>query len=592
MTGNMLAMSALVRTHAASSWKAVHVQELFDEALSFGGFARSGNRREKMPETITITSLTNALGRYGLSMDVSDAVLEAIRDEFDDEDASTVRALIMLACLTGGGFDVKLDLVFRALDASNVRGITSEQCEALGIDCVRVMAAVLESDEESPVDDLEFALGVWNTCVHDAVTAAGNDASLGMFTLEQFKGLAKSWLVQLGKKSLEIAEGEDQPQERQHRRRRTSSGAASMPNVRLSGSGLSLDPTTLIKNAAGAFVGSDAARNRKSSDGNGIIGRVFESVTRNAGNHSPLRGSAMRHAHEGDALEHRMSTDSADFEDPENGVLHQNTPIPHHRSKQSHSAMDWLSSIPGSIVEMMGMQQTRATPDWSTKPPDITEEEWEHAKLAAEVDYAREETNFAENQQVAEVSNWKNLMKFVKEIAGRLFLFNTVRLLLTIALLGGDAALCLYVVGYFGVVGGLGFVVVINLMFAGIFIFFMLKYNKRASGKANMQFGANLVQGIQDVARSKQALDGLAGFAGGSERDPTSPRGQEPTPRAFGRSNAFGRNESIYPVQNTFQRSETFQRPADAVLQRQETRRDIDRRIQRTMSGALLADMR
>ena len=47
-------------------------------------------------------------------------------------------------------------------------------------------------------------------------------------------------------------------------------------------------------------------------------------------------------------------------------------------------------------------------------------------------------------------------------------------LLLTIALLGGDAALCVYVIGYFGTVAGLGFVVIINVAISLLFIWFIV----------------------------------------------------------------------------------------------------------------------
>jgi uncharacterized membrane protein len=562
MSGDVLAMAALMRAHAASSWRTVHIQELLDESLAFAGHARTSDRRVALPDTISITALTNALGRYGLSMDVSDEVLETIRDEEDEESATSVRAIVLLSCLAGGGFDVKLDLVFRALDVHNVRGISSEQCVEFAADCARVLAAVLESSGESSMEDLEFARGLWNTCVREAVAATGDDASLGMFTREQFKGLTKSLLARLGKASMESAEGEAHPQERHQRRRRTSSGSTGMTNEGQSASGMMLDATALIQTAAGVFAGDDSAKRKSSGSGGGILGRVLETVTRASGHRSPLRGSSTHNldSERRGSHERRMSHDS-EFSDAENGIV-RHTPTPHHRKRASSSGMDWLSIIPGSIAEMMGMQ-TKSTPDLSTKPHDMTNEEWEHAKLAAEVDAAREETNMTETAQVVEESNWTSLIGFVKELVIRVFLFNTVRLLLTIALLGGDAALCIYVIQYFGIVGGLGFVVIINVAFSIIFIFFMLKYNKRETGRENMQFGANLVQNIQDIAKSKAALEGLTSYnAGGSERDPASPRyqtwsDQDPTPRAFGRS---------------------------------DTRQDVEKRVRRTMSGNMLAD--
>lgn len=52
--------------------------------------------------------------------------------------------------------------------------------------------------------------------------------------------------------------------------------------------------------------------------------------------------------------------------------------------------------------------------------------------------------------------------------------------------LGGDVVLCVYVIGYFGIVVGLGFVVVINVVISVIFIWFIVSFNKRERGKDNM----------------------------------------------------------------------------------------------------------
>ena len=74
----------------------------------------------------------------------------------------------------------------------------------------------------------------------------------------------------------------------------------------------------------------------------------------------------------------------------------------------------------------------------------MSDEDWEHAQLASEVENAKRETNDAETRQIQQESHWAGVVGFVKEVVIRIFLFNTVRLLLTIALLGGDAAMCVY----------------------------------------------------------------------------------------------------------------------------------------------------
>ena len=177
----------------------------------------------------------------------------------------------------------------------------------------------------------------------------------------------------------------------------------------------------------------------------------------------------------------------------------------------------------------------------------MSDEDWEHAKLASEVENAKRETNNAEVRQIQQESHWAGVVGFVKEVVIRIFLFNTVRLLLTIALLGGDAALCVYVIGYFGTVAGLGFVVIINVAISLLFIWFIVSFNKRERGQDNMQFGANLIQNIQDLAKTKAQLEGgLTAFGGqhGSEFGEQSPRSwsreEEPTPRAFGQAEVTG----------------------------------------------------
>jgi uncharacterized membrane protein len=201
--------------------------------------------------------------------------------------------------------------------------------------------------------------------------------------------------------------------------------------------------------------------------------------------------------------------------------------------------------IPEGIATMLGVgPRGSGSGAYELKrEPGMTDEEWEHAKIAYEVEAARLETDDTERGQAMQESSWTGVVDFAKELLIRVFLFNTVRLLLTIALLGGDAALCVYVIGHFGTVAGLGFVVIINVVISLIFIWFIVNFNKRERGKDNMQFGANLIQSIQDIAKSRAALEnGLGAFGGANESDTDhiSPRSWnmdgETTPRAFGQA--------------------------------------------------------
>jgi hypothetical protein len=215
---------------------------------------------------------------------------------------------------------------------------------------------------------------------------------------------------------------------------------------------------------------------------------------------------------------------------------------------RASGSSNWTSIIPEGIAHMLGVGPRGGTGTHELKrEPEMTDEEWEHAKIASEVEAARHETDDVEMGQAVQESNWSGIVDLVKELIIRIFLFNTVRLLLTIALLGGDAALCVYVVGHFGTVAGLGFVVVINVVISLIFMWFIVSFNKRERGRDNMQFGANLIQSIQDIAKSKATLEhGLGAFRGANESDTDhiSPRSWsmdgDTTPRAFGQAAITG----------------------------------------------------
>ena len=113
-----------------------------------------------------------------------------------------------------------------------------------------------------------------------------------------------------------------------------------------------------------------------------------------------------------------------------------------------------------------------------------------------------------EKQQegIFEDTTWHRLVAFFREVTIRLFLYNVVKLLLIIALLAGDAALCMFVVNRFGVVSGLGVVVIINLGFAGIFTYSMLKFQKREKGLRNMEFGHNWVRQTDHILQGNNTV--------------------------------------------------------------------------------------
>ena len=72
--------------------------------------------------------------------------------------------------------------------------------------------------------------------------------------------------------------------------------------------------------------------------------------------------------------------------------------------------------------------------------------------------------------------------------------------------LAGDAALCMFVVNNFGAVSGLGVVVTINLGFAGIFTYSMLKFQRREKGLRNMEFGQNWVRQTDHILHGNNAV--------------------------------------------------------------------------------------
>jgi len=124
-----------------------------------------------------------------------------------------------------------------------------------------------------------------------------------------------------------------------------------------------------------------------------------------------------------------------------------------------------------------------------------------------------------EKQQEGDETTWKRLIAFFREVTIRMFLYNVVKLLLIIALLAGDGALCMFVVLRFGIVSGLGVVVVINLGFSAIFIYFMLRFQRREKGVRNMEFGHNWVRQTNTILKGDNAIVNAAVQAQKLEKD-------------------------------------------------------------------------
>jgi len=527
---HLLVLGALGEIHAASAWAKTPIEELVEEIQGFAGRARDA----RMAATTPVGAFGDALGRFGLVMSecVRETALESVMvdDEGSDDQgraAKTTRLLILLGVLCKGSFETKVELVFRAMDARGVRGITSEQAMEFAGDCVSVVGALLE--ERGDRVDLGWASNMWTRCVKDAVDASNADDDLGMFTLEEFKTLMRKMFDKMTRASLESPDLD--------RRRRASGGETqrrrslgSASERRLSqGSAHGFLDAPIVQAGLEYLTGASSGGQRDSRGSGGspasaaILSKVLETVaspqqsTRDASYHS--------RSHSG---EHDVKT---------SGGLH-----------RASGSSNWASMIPEGIAHVLGVGPRGATDTHELKrEPGMTDEEWEHAKIVSEVEAARHETDDAEMGQAVQESNWSGIVDFVKELVIRIFLFNTVRLLLTIALLGGDAALCVYVIGHFGTVAGLGFVVVINVVISVIFIWFIVSFNKRERGKDNMQFGANLMQSIQDIAKSKATFEqGLGAFRGANESDTDhiSPRSWnmdgETTPRAFGQASITG----------------------------------------------------
>ena len=523
---SLLVLGALGEIHARSQWGKTPIEALVEEIRGFAGLARDA----RMGATTPVSAFGDALGRFGLVMSecVPETALEAVMmdDEGSDDQgrtAKTTRLLILLGALCKGSFEMKVELVFRAMDVGGVRGITSEQAMEFAGDCVSVVGALLE--ERGDRVDLGWAVNMWTRCVKDAVEASSADDDLGMFTMEEFKALMRKMFDKMTRASLESPDldrsrrssgGETQ--------RRRSLGSAS--ERRLSqGSAHGFLDAPIFQAGLEYLTGASGGAQRDSRGGGGgspapaaIISKVLETVA------SPQQSS-------------RKISDHARTQSGEHDVT------PSHRASGSSN---WASMIPEGIANMLGVGHRGGTHELK-REPGMTDEEWEHAKIASEVEAARHETDTAEMGQAVQESNWSGIVDFVKELVIRIFLFNTVRLLLTIALLGGDAALCVYVIGHFGTVGGLGFVVVINVVISAIFMWFIVSFNKRERGKDNMQFGASLMQNIQDIAKSKATFEhGLGAFRGANESDTDhiSPRSWnmdgETTPRAFGQASITG----------------------------------------------------
>lgn len=364
----------------------------------------------------------------------------------------------------------------------------------------------------------------WTKLVKEAAAAAESRGDLGMFTLMDFKALITRMFALMSRASLGQVDAESAARREASGGPRRRSLSRSNP-ARLSQSSVTLLDAPIVQTglaylerAAGATGHAGGSRTPAESIMSAFVGAVVGS----AQSPNPAEKAAKTDEH----------------------ALAMTTPPPLHRSTGSSGSANWSSVIPESLAQFLGVKSPQST-QVLRREPTMTDEEWEHAKIANEVEAARKETDETELTQVVEESSWSNLVMLVKELAVRLVLFNTVRLLLTIALLGGDAALCVYVIGYFGVVAGLGFVVVINVALSAIFIWFIINFNKRESGKDNMQFGAKLVQGIQDAAKTRATLDGMLHAPRvGSDIDHASPRSwqleDEPTPRAFGNASNGG----------------------------------------------------
>ena len=547
----LLVLGAVAKAHAESKWVRVPIEEVLDEICAFSGRAPCGSARgprDGFPETFPVSAFVSALGRFGLSLeDVSDGVLEAVMETEgasgatgDAETVSAPRLVILLGALCQGSFETKIEVCFRSMDAKGVKGITSDQATEFASACVHVFGALLEGDGGERLD-FSWATAMWARCMKDSLDEKNTEDNLGMFTLDEFKALVERMFERVRKSSMDNVDLEAIRDRRrsigsgEYRRSRRSTGSIGSP-PRSSGTSQTqniLEAPILqagleyLTQATGGG-GGGASASPSSNPGN-IISKIVENVA------TPLQRSTS------------LSRD--DFLEDE-GV--KSAVVPHQQPHQqppqhrSSGSSNWTSIIPEGIAHVLGVVQ-HSPSQKVVRVEGMSDEDWEHAKLASEVENAKRETNDAEVRQIQQESHWVGVVGFVKEVVIRIFLFNTVRLLLTIALLGGDAALCVYVIGYFGTVAGLGFVVIINVAISLLFIWFIVSFNKRERGQDNMQFGANLIQNIQDLAKTKAQLEGgLTAFGGqyDSEFCEQSPRSwskeEEPTPRAFGQAEVTG----------------------------------------------------
>ena len=517
----LLVLGDALEVSASSAYRDVAIDDLWREIARRSGWPDGG---ESMASTFPSGALASALERRGraLSDGFGDRTLEAILSGREDgeRDARTTATLAALCVLCGGATEVKVGLVFRSIDVDRVGGITSDQAVAFASECASVVGAVME-DAGRGGADLGWAVAQWTELVKKASAEAEARGDLGMFTLVEFKALLKRMFAVMSRSSLGRVDSESAARRESDgvggRRRRSLSGTSparvSQSSVTFLDAPIVQTGLAYLERAAGA-AGHASGAGRSPAEN--ILSAVVGAVS--GGSQSPIPGEK-----------------SARTED-KSIVVSDLAPL--HRSTGSSGSANWSSVIPDGIAQLLGVKSPQST-HVLKREEGMTDEEWEHAKLASEVEAARKETDETELTQAVEESSWSNLVMLVKELAVRLFLFNTVRLLLTIALLGGDAALCVYVIGHFGVVAGLGFVVIINVVLSVIFIWFIINFNKRERGKDNMQFGAKLVQGIQDVAKTRAAFDGmLHSPRGDSDLDHASPRSwqleDEPTPRAFG----------------------------------------------------------
>lgn len=535
----LLLLGALANAHARSPVRARTCAEVFAEASRHAGFGatheRSSRGTTKTPRTMPASALADAMARCGSSVNAvfGESLLSAIAVDGEEEGSGDARVDALataaaLSVLCGGALEEKVGLMFRCVDVDGVLGITEDQAMAFARTCAEVLGAALEDAGEGEME-LGRCVDAWGTMVRDLLRRRRDD-DLGLLTVDDFKDLMARMLKDMGKSSVNATDSEDAREGRAGRKTARLSSSSAHGRTSLGGSdggGGSFFDAPIVRTGLeylSAATGHGGASS--STTPANVIASVIPAL---------VRGSQSSPQEERPSVSPSLKAFGSIGS---SGVLP--SPEKQHRASLStgSTANLFSSMIPDGIANLLGVKSPHSTRETLKREVGMTDEEWEHAQLSAELEAARKETDETELTQAVEESTWSNVVMLVKEIVIRLFLFNTVKLLLTIALLGGDAALCVYVVNHFGVVAGLGFVVVINVVLSVIFIWFIVTFNKREKGKDNMQFGANIMQSIHDIAKSKTRLDGLLSTdRAESDTDHISPRSwqaEEPTPRAFG----------------------------------------------------------